>query len=196
METDRTIISEEITKEAVDEIVKIGTKKKKELNYDIRGEKLPDNHSYSYREDLEKRMIDLVNEHRENNGLQALEKAKDLRDSARYKSLAMLQLNYFSHDNPNFSDESMGHLIYDIFELTHYIGIGENLGTISSTVLSDDAIEQVFKNLKESPGHNENMLMEEFEYIGVGVVYAKKPGSQYHSVPTILVTQHFGQENF
>ncbi|HZJ83154.1 MAG TPA: hypothetical protein VFD57_05015, partial [Clostridia bacterium] len=73
---------------------------KEGTNYRQNGRILPENHSYSYKADLEATMVDLVNEHRKNNGVGVLQVRGDLRDSARYKSLSMLQLNYFSHDNP------------------------------------------------------------------------------------------------
>lgn len=165
-----------------------------EPNYKVNGRELPDNHSYSYRSDLESTMIKLLNDYRTSKGLEPLGVREDLRDSARYKSLSMLQLNYFAHENPNFPSKSFEHLIYDVFGYKHYLGIGENLGTMTSTHLKDDAIKEVFKGLQNSPGHNENMLRESFEYVGIGIIFSESPGSDFHKLPTIIVTQHFGTE--
>lgn len=187
-ESNRVETSNNITKDPIDEIIKIGTKK---VESSI-GKDLPNNFPSSNKADLEERMLNLINEHRINNGLKALVAKKDLQNSARYKSLSMLQLNYFSHNNTNFPDSSLGYLMRTVFAYSHYSGFGENIGYIKSSNLKPNAIDMVFESFKASSGHNKNMLRESFKYVGIGVVFSETPGSAFGG-PTIFVTQHFAQ---
>ncbi len=187
-EISRTEISNSITQGPTNEIIKVGTKEVEKSS----GKDLPNNYPNEYKSDLEDRMLKLINDHRIDNGLKALEAKKDLKNSARYKSLSMLQLNYFGHKNPNFSDSSLGYLMRSVFAYSHYSGFGDNIGYIKSSNLKPDAVDRVFESFKASPGHNANMLRESFKYVGLGVVFSETPGSAFGG-PTILFTQHFAQ---
>ena len=188
-ENDKEILRKEIERvkvqEVVDEIVLVGVKF---VNKGV----LPDNYDYEYNEKLKKEMINLINNHRLENEVHALKTKDKLNKSARYKSLSMLQLNYFSHDNRHFEDTSLKHLIKEYLNYTDFVLIGENLAYKSSDDL-DDQVKNIFEALKKSEGHNENMLYSDFEYIGVGIVVAKKSGDRFNNSSVILVTQHFGK---
>lgn len=166
---------------------------KEKSDGEVKGKELPNKFSYSYKSDLESKMIKLINDYRQDKGLSKLEAKGDLNKSARYKSLSMLQLNYFNHQNPNFPDKSFSYLIFKVFKYGHYSSLGENIAFTSSVSSLKNSIETIFKQLKKSPGHNKNMLSSDFKNVGIGVVYASKSGTAFNNSPVLIVTQHFAR---
>ena len=145
----------------------------------------------SFQGEVEAEIIRLVNAYRAANGLSALEVKADLSKSARYKSRAMIEHDYFSHDNPQDGNVSFGGLMRNVFGYTHYGSFGENLAARYGS--RSASAENLFQQWKSSDGHNKNMLDPGWKYIGVGVAYTSKAGPCFKNYPATLATQHFAR---
>lgn len=154
-------------------------------------EEAADTYDIVFRSEVETEIVRLVNAYRAANGLNALEVKADLSKSARYKSRAMIEHDYFSHDNPQDGNVSFGGLMRYVFGYNHYSGFGENLaaqyGSRSATA------ENFFLQWKNSDGHNQNMLDPNWKYIGLGVAYISEAGPTFKNYPATLATQHFAR---
>ena len=146
----------------------------------------------TYLSDAETELVRLVNDYRLANGLNALEVRADLIKSARYKSKAMIEHNYFSHDNPQDGNVSFSGLMRNVFKYNHYSGMGENLAAQYGTSTQGSA-EKFFLQWKNSDGHNKNMLDPSWKYMGIGVAYTSKAGSTFNNYAAALATQHFAR---
>ncbi|MBQ7333769.1 MAG: LysM peptidoglycan-binding domain-containing protein [Clostridia bacterium] len=109
---------------------------------------------------FEAEVIRLVNQKRIENGLSALKSNWELSRVARYKSLDMKNLKYFSHTSPTYGSP---------FEMIKNFGIkyksaGENIAR------GYPSPEAVVKGWMNSPGHRANILNASFTEIGVGYV--------------------------
>ena len=122
----------------------------------------------------EARMIQLVNQARNNAGLPSLYAEQRLTDFARSYSAEMVQYNFFSHVSP-----VSGNLQQRIAArgITGWKLAGENLAKAPS-------VDAAFTALMNSQGHRENILRTEFNCIGVGIVQG--PGG-------LNITQEFVQ---
>jgi len=155
-------------------------------------ERLPKKYGYTYDEEGEKELLEMINSYRRDNGLQALEQRDNLHASARYKSNAMLQLNYFEHTNPNFEGRGFDYLLWDVFGLKYTV-IGENLASVGKSGPGEViAIAELFEGWKSSPDHNAQMLNPDFRYTGIGLVRSNSSGSRFKGYRTLIGTQHFG----
>ncbi|MBI2022100.1 CvpA family protein [Candidatus Daviesbacteria bacterium] len=108
---------------------------------------------------LEDKMIDLVNEERSKLGLKILTFNSDLRDVARGHSTDMFQRGYFSHNSPegkNVADRAEEKGI-------KYLVIGENLAYAPDLSLAH-------QGLMNSEGHRANILSEDYNKIGIGIM--------------------------
>ena len=153
---------------------------------------LPQYHEYELDAEAENYILERLNTYRAENDLHPLERREDLSQSARYKSLAMLQHDYFSHDNPNLSDRPFDHLMWDKLGLK-YVGIGENLAFVSNSgFVNNIKAEELFVGWQNSDGHNRQMLSPTHRFIGVGVVRSNESGKYYKGYKVLLGTQHFG----
>lgn len=109
---------------------------------------------------LEDEVITLVNKERTSRGLEALAKNDVLSKLARLKSQDMVDKDYFDHQSPTYGSP---------FDMMKSFGItfknaGENIASGQSTS------KMVMVDWMNSPGHRENILKEEYQEIGVGVV--------------------------
>ncbi len=153
---------------------------------------IPITYDYDFDSDAETYLLDRLNKYREENGLGPLEIRKDLSQSSRYKSLAMLQYDYFSHDNPNFKGKPFDYLFWDVLKLK-YSSIGENLAFVAKQgFINRVEAEELFQGWKNSPSHNAQMLTKVHKYVGIGVVRAKETGPYYKGYKALIGTQHFG----
>ena len=156
----------------------------KQIKLDFRD--LPRVREIVVKEDIEDKIVELVNEFRIENGLKPLEKDTKLTETARYKSNSMNQLKYFSHDNPNFNNQRVGYLLWDVFKVDATC-IGENIALRSSSTAGlPITAEDIFNKWKQSDGHRANMLKKEFTKIGVGVITSSDNEGFY-----VYSTQHF-----
>lgn len=154
-------------------------------------ERLPKLYAYTYDEEGEKELLEMVNSYRNDNGLSLLELRDNLHASARYKSNAMLQLNYFEHYNPNFDYKGFDYLLWDVFGLKYTV-IGENLASVGKSGNGYISVSELFEGWKSSPDHNAQMLNPDFRYTGIGLVRSIDSGSRFRGYGTLIGTQHFG----
>lgn len=176
-----TLVSETPSIQTVDSEVSDGT-------YD---ESLPSRYEYSYQTNMENEMLALVNEYRVQNGLGTVTLNPELQITSRWKSNAMLQLNYFGHSNPQFGDMASYDMIRQVFGFTHFELLGENLASIATTDTARMTALELFNIFKGSPKHNENMLNPQWTAVGFGILISTSSG-QDDKRPVNLCTQHFG----
>lgn len=110
--------------------------------------------------EYEKRVVELVNEIRAENGLSKLTLNTELSAVARLKSQDMKDKNYFSHTSPTYGSP---------FDMMKQFGIsyrtaGENIAYGYATP------ESVVDGWMNSPGHRANILNSSYKEIGVGYV--------------------------
>jgi len=111
------------------------------------------------REDLERRMLVLVNEERAREGLPALRADPELSEVARAHARDMFARGYFSHYTPEQKDP------FDRMQQAgvRYVTAGENLA-LGQTLLI------CHRGLMNSPGHRANILHKDFGRLGIGVL--------------------------
>ena len=111
------------------------------------------------RPDLEKRMLELVNQERVKAGLQPLEADPELTEVARKHSTDMFVRGYFAHDTPE------GLSPFDRMRAAHvrFATAGENLALAPT-------LQVAHTGLMNSPGHRANILRPQFGRVGIGVM--------------------------
>ena len=111
------------------------------------------------RPDLEKQMLDLVNQERRAAGLNALEPDPELTEVARKHSADMFSRGYFAHDTPE------GLSPFDRMREANvrFITAGENLALAPT-------IPVAHTGLMNSPGHRANIMRPQFGRVGIGVM--------------------------
>jgi len=112
--------------------------------------------------------LGIINDYRTSNGLGTLSISANLNRAARWKVNDMGGHNYFSHT------DSLGRSPWTLtVDCGYPVAGGENLaaGTYRSTASS------AFELFRNSPSHNENMLLASYRQIGIARVYV--PGSTY-----------------
>jgi len=115
--------------------------------------------SYSTRQDLENKMLQLVNEERAKKGIAPLQMDAALTTAAREHSKDMFERGYFSHVTPEGKDP---------FRRMHDDGIqfitaGENLALAQTLYIAHNG-------LMHSPGHRANILNPAFHKVGIGIL--------------------------
>jgi len=130
---------------------------------------------------IETRIIELVNELRQEQGVSPVESNEMLRAAATIR--AQETEESFSHTRPDGSDA------FTVFEeegiAYPYLTVGENLGMATYHLDEEGMAEFIFDGWVESEGHYENMIRPEYEEIGVGVHYDGK---------YLYATQMFGTQ--
>jgi uncharacterized protein YkwD len=122
--------------------------------------KLPFTDSHpSVREDLEAKMLQLVNEERTKRGLQPLQADPELTEVARAHSRDMFARGYFAHITPE------GKSPFDRMNEAHvqYQTAGENLALAHSLSIAHNG-------LMNSPGHRANILNPSYGRLGIGIL--------------------------
>jgi len=111
------------------------------------------------RPDLEKQMLDLVNQERRAAGLNPLAPDPELTEVARRHSADMFARGYFAHDTPD------GITPFDRMRAANvrFITAGENLALAPTLPLAHTG-------LMNSPGHRANILRKEFGRVGIGIM--------------------------
>lgn len=116
---------------------------------------------------VEERIFALLNDLREEQGLNSLKKNNILKKAADLR--AQETEVSFSHTRPN------GKNPFTIFEengLAYpYRVVGENLGMATYYLDEKEMAELLFNGWVESEGHYENMIRPDYEEIGIGVHY-------------------------
>ena len=116
----------------------------------------------------EQEMLNLVNSERSKNGLSALTANLELTKVARVKSQDLVNNNYFAHNSPTYGTP---------FEMMKSFGItyksaGENLAANSTVQAAHNA-------LMNSSGHRANILSQNYNQIGIGIVSSPKYGKMF-----------------
>ncbi len=114
---------------------------------------------------MEKRMVNLINEERRKNNLSPLQVDSKLTSVARKKAQDMVENNYFSHYSPTYGSPFD---MLDRFEV-EYLHAGENLAANSS-------VQRAHSSLMNSSGHRQNILSKKFTKIGIGIKKSDKYG--------------------
>jgi uncharacterized protein YkwD len=111
------------------------------------------------RPDLEKQMLDLVNQERQAAGLSPLAPDPELTEVARKHSADMFTRGYFAHDTPE------GKSPFDRMNEAgvRFLTAGENLALAPT-------IPVAHTGLMNSPGHRANILRPQFGRVGIGVM--------------------------
>src|SRR5215217_4437827 len=124
------------------------------------------------RPDLEKQMLDLVNQERQAAGLNPLAADPELTEVARRHSADMFARGYFAHDTPE------GLTPFDRMREANvrFITAGENLAL-------GPTISVAHTGLMNSPGHRANILRPQFGRVGIGVMDSGMRG--------LMVSQEF-----
>jgi uncharacterized protein YkwD len=111
------------------------------------------------RADLEKKMLELVNNERTKRGLSPLQADPQLTEVARAHSRDMFARGYFAHITPE------GESPFDRMNDAHinYSTAGENLALAHSLSIAHNG-------LMNSPGHRANILNPAFGRVGIGIL--------------------------
>jgi uncharacterized protein YkwD len=144
--------------------------------------------------DLERYMLQLVNEERTSRGLGALVLEQRLNLSAEEHSNWMLLTSIFSHTGMNGSSAT-DRITAAGFELDGSWRTAENLAVQSERGVDGffDDVEDLHIALMNSPGHRANILNGELDYIGIGIevgdfTYEDNQGTYF----SVMATQNFG----
>lgn len=124
------------------------------------------------REDLEARMLELLNRERAKEGLNPLKADPELAEVARAHSRDMFAKGYFSH--VNLEGESPSDRIKEA--KVRFLTAGENLAYAHTLTIAHNG-------LMNSPGHRANILHKDYGRVGIGIL----DGGIYG----LMVTQNF-----
>ena len=111
------------------------------------------------REDLEAKMLELVNQERVQRGLKPLKADPQLAVVGRMHSQDMFARGYFSHYTPEGKDP------FDRMKASHvhFLSAGENLALGQTLMICHEG-------LMNSPGHRANILNPSFGRLGIGIL--------------------------
>lgn len=118
---------------------------------------------------FEVQLFDLTNAARVRRGLPFLTWEEDAADTARNHSLDMAKQNYFSHEN------KQGESPFDRMEADgiSFRAAGENLAYGQSSSIF------AHEGLMNSLGHRENILLNSYNHLGIGVAFNEKNQPYY-----------------
>lgn len=116
----------------------------------------------------EQDVFNLINTERTKNGLPALIIDDEVQNIARIKAQEMVDNNYFSHTSPTYGSP------FDMLKSfgVSYKSAGENIAGNSSNLGAVNA-------WMNSAGHKANILSNNYNYTGIGVVSSPKYGKIY-----------------
>ncbi|HEX2949603.1 MAG TPA: Ig-like domain-containing protein [Armatimonadota bacterium] len=121
---------------------------------------------FAYAADLdseEQAFVTLINNYRQQNGLQPLKISDKIDAAATWMSTDMAQKNYFSHT------DSLGRSPFQrmaVYGYTYNTAMGENIAAGNATASA------TFTQWKNSAGHNANMLNSSYKVMGIARVYS------------------------
>lgn len=125
--------------------------------------------SEALRNGFEKQLFDLTNAARVRHGLSPLTLDERVSNTARNHSIDMAQNNYFSHEN------LQGLSPFDRMKADHitFRSAGENLAYGQSSSIF------AHEGLMNSLGHRENILLDSYNHLGVGVAFNEESVPYY-----------------
>lgn len=111
-------------------------------------------------DDWSSKILELTNAEREKNGLNPLKWDNSLAELAKEHCEDMINRDYFAHNTPE------GKTPFDRMKESgiSYWSAGENIAA------GQYSPEKAFEEWLKSPSHKRNILNDDFEYLGVGVV--------------------------
>lgn len=109
--------------------------------------------------DDEKTLFSLINEERKKNNLSELQIDENLQNVARLKAQDLVNNNYFSHTSPTLGTP---------FEMLKNNNI--QYKTASENIAGNSDISAAVKSWLASDSHKENILSNNYNYTGIGVV--------------------------
>ena len=116
---------------------------------------------------VEKRMLELLNDLRSEVGVAPVSSNDQLKKAANIRAIETEES--FSHTRP---DGKATFTVLEESEVNYsYRLAGENLAMGTNYLSEKEMAEWLFKGLKDSPGHYENMIKNDFEEVGIGVHY-------------------------
>jgi uncharacterized YkwD family protein len=115
----------------------------------------------------EQQMIDLVNQARQEQGLEPLTVDSELSKTARLKSEDMVNNNYFSHQSPTYGSP---------FDMMKQFGI--SYSTAGENIACNQSVA-AHQALLDSPGYRANILSAEFTRIGIGIADGGQCGKMF-----------------
>src|SRR5680860_704302 len=122
----------------------------------------------------EVQFLELINDYRQQNGLNTLLLSDTVEDAARKHNLDMGHYGFFDHTSLQSDYFPEGSAPWDRMEA---VGYNYNTYTGENIAAGYETASQVFQGWKNSPGHNANMLKPEYKVIGISREYV--PGSPY-----------------
>lgn len=122
----------------------------------------------------EQKLLDLVNQKRQEQGLNKLVFDSKLRKCATEKAKDMVRNNYFAHESPTYGSP---------FDMMRHFGI--SFKSAGENIAGNQSVEGAFNAWMNSTGHRENILNKNFNYVGFGIVESQVYGK-------ILVQQFIG----
>lgn len=116
---------------------------------------------------VENRMLELLNDLRSEVGVAPVSSNDQLKKAANIRAIEIEES--FSHTRP---DGKATFIVLEEPEVNYsYRLAGENLAMGTNYLAEKEMAEWLFKGLKDSPGHYENMIKKDFEEVGIGVHY-------------------------
>ncbi|WP_017726917.1 CAP domain-containing protein [Halalkalibacterium ligniniphilum] len=116
----------------------------------------------------EQKMVDLVNQERQKQGLAPLKVDLELTKVARIKAKDMIDKNYFDHNSPTYGSP---------FDMMNQFGIKYN--TAGENLAGNQTVEAAHQGLMNSQGHRANILNSSFKEVGIGVVEGGPYGKMF-----------------
>lgn len=138
------------------------------------------------------KMLELINAHRQSNGVSPLKWDQILANTSTEKSAHMVKHNYMGHSYKNSATIDVQEVCYG-----HNIDSENCLANYSYAITDSGAIvlaESMFNQWKDSPEHNKNMLNPDWRNFGFGFAFSHGE-AQYASYGTQqFATGHNGYE--
>ncbi len=123
---------------------------------------------------LELRMIELVNQERQKQGRVPYLMSHEMMRSSEEKALDMAENNYFAHTSPS------GETPFDVMRRA-----GVQFSTAGENIARGGSVESLHNALMNSSGHRANILSTSYTHIGIGII--ERNG-------TLWVAQHFAKQ--
>ena len=113
----------------------------------------------------EKKILELINTERTNNGLNPLQIDDDLQNIVRIKAQDMIDNDYFAHESPTYGSP---------FEMMKSNGI--TYKTAGENIAGNSDNKKAVEAWMNSESHRNNILNNSYNYTGVAVVSSSKYG--------------------
>lgn len=116
----------------------------------------------------EQKMLNLVNQERQKQGLVPLKVNAELVKVARAKARDMIDNNYFGHYSPTYGSPA---------DMLRKFGISYR--TMGENLAGNPSVEGAHQSLMNSSGHRANILNSQFGQVGIGIVNGGPYGKMF-----------------